>query len=150
MLWCLEFSSSTVLKMPAIFLLASRSRSKLRAIQIAWKRLIGPLWVPLFINQSKNSVCFSFLHRISFFCTKLTHFCIEFTKNCISLSQSDSRNFFMYLKIEIITTSEVLYTNPWFQILFWPFLLLMELKENLPFCLMNLSKIQRRHYHKTK
>ena len=35
--------------------------------------------------------------ELPYFCTELPHFCIEFTKNCISLSQSDSRNFFMYI-----------------------------------------------------
>ena len=44
------------------FLLATQSRSKLRAIRIAWKRLIGSPWVPLFINQSECSVLVPFLH----------------------------------------------------------------------------------------
>ena len=33
----------------------------------SWKRLIGSLWVPLFLNQSECSVCFSLLHWILLF-----------------------------------------------------------------------------------
>ena len=32
-----------------------------------------------------------------FFCTQLPFFCTVLPKNCISLSQSQSRNFFMYI-----------------------------------------------------
>ena len=81
------------------FLIATQSRSKLRAIQIAWKRLIGSLWVPLFINQSGYCVLLPFLHRnlVISGLNHLMNFCMEFTKNCISLSQSDSRIFLMYI-----------------------------------------------------
>ena len=34
---------------------------------------------------------------VTLFCTKLPFFCTVLPKNCISLSQSQSRNFFMYI-----------------------------------------------------
>ncbi len=64
MVFTAVFWFSTVLKTPAIFSLATRSRSKLRAIQIAWKRLIGPLLLPLFINQSEYRVFFFALNFV--------------------------------------------------------------------------------------
>ena len=102
MLFRAVFRSPTVLKTPAIFfLLATQSRSKLRAIHIAWKRLIGSPCVPLFINQSESSVLLPFFcTEFPYFCTELLHFCIEFAKNCISLSPSDARTFFMYIIIQ--------------------------------------------------
>ena len=66
------FRSSTVLKTPAIFFSRHSSRSKLRAIQIAWKRLIGSPWVPLFINQSECSVLLPFF-ALNFFISALNY-----------------------------------------------------------------------------
>ena len=42
--------------------------------------------------------------EFSFFCTELPFFCIVFPENCISLSQSESKNFFMHIiSFKIIT-----------------------------------------------
>ncbi len=73
MVFIAVFWSSTVLKTPAIFSLASRSKSKLRAIQIAWKRLIGLCGcLCLFTNQ--NDLFVSILHRIFFFLHYISSF----------------------------------------------------------------------------
>ena len=45
-----------------------------------------------------------FCTELPIFCTKLPYFCIVFPKNCIILSQSQSRNFCMYIIRRIINT----------------------------------------------
>ena len=45
-----------------------------------------------------------FCTELPIFCTKLPYFCIVFPKNCITLSQSESRNFCMYIIRRIINT----------------------------------------------
>lgn len=52
------------------------------------------------------------------FCTEFPHFCIEFTKDCISLSQSDSRNFWMYIISRLILKKYTQYTPFIFSFLF--------------------------------
>ena len=90
------FRSSTVLKTSAIFFY---SPLKLRAIQIAYVEAFDRLSVGAFVYQPIRMFCFvtSFCTELPYICTELPHFCIEFTKNCISISQSNSRNFFMYI-----------------------------------------------------
>ena len=51
----------------------------------------------LLTNQNVTFVTL-FCTKLPFFCTQLPFFCTVLPKNCISLSQSQSRNFFMYIK----------------------------------------------------
>ena len=52
-------------------------------------------------NQNVTFVTL-FCTKLPFFCTQLPFFCTVLPKNCIPLSQSQSRNFFMYIIIIII------------------------------------------------
>ena len=85
------FSSSTVvsvaqanvLQTPTIAVFAPNwSWADPNFAPFRWRILIGSQWVPLFISQSECDVCYPFL-----------------PKNCISVSQSQSRNFFLYIII---------------------------------------------------
>ena len=59
----------------------------------------------LCLLTNQNTLFFSlFCTELPIFCTKLPYFCIVFPKNCITLSQSESRNFCMYIIINITTT----------------------------------------------
>ena len=49
----------------------------------------------LLANQNVTFVTL-FYFELPFFCTQLPFFCTVLPKNCIPLSQSQSRNFFMY------------------------------------------------------
>ena len=50
----------------------------------------------LLANQNVTFVTL-FCNKLPFFCTQLPSFCTLLPKNCISVSQSQSRNFFMYI-----------------------------------------------------
>ena len=96
------FMSSTVLKTPAIFFpphskQIQHLRHSDRVEAFDW------LSVGAFVYQPIRMLCFvtSFCTELTYFCTKFPHFCIKFTKNCISLSQSDSKFFFMYIIIQL-------------------------------------------------
>ena len=55
-----------------------------------WRIWLGPSeFLCLLANQNATFV--------TLFCTQLPFFCTVLPKNCISLSQSQSRNFFMYI-----------------------------------------------------
>ena len=64
--------------------------------------LIRRIWLApseflcLLANQNVTFVTF-FCNKLPFFCTQLPSFCTLLPKNCISVSQSQSRNFFMYI-----------------------------------------------------
>ena len=59
-----------------------------------WLALSG--FLCLLANQNVTFVTL-FCTKLPFFCTQLPFFCTVLPKNCISLSQSQSRNFFMYI-----------------------------------------------------
>ena len=54
----------------------------------------------LLANQNVTFVSL-FCAKLPFFCTQLPFFCTVLPKTCIPLSQSQSRNFFMYIIINV-------------------------------------------------
>ena len=93
------FSSSTVLSVakanelqtPTIAVFARNwSRADPNFVPFRWSISLAPSeFLCLLANQN---VAF-----VTLFCTKLPFFCTVLPKNCTSLSQSQSRNFFMYI-----------------------------------------------------
>ena len=62
----------------------------------------------LLANQNVTFVTL-FCTQLPFFCTQLPFFCTVLPKNCISLSQSQWRNFFMYIISMVIAWFEVIF-----------------------------------------
>ena len=85
------FSSSTVLQTPTIAVFARNlSGADLNFAQFRWRICLAPS--EFLCLSAKQNVTF-----VTLFCIKLPFFCTVLPKNCISLSQSQSRNSFMYV-----------------------------------------------------
>ena len=100
------FSSSTVvsvakanvLQTPTIAVFARNwSGADPNFAPFRWRIWLAPSeFLCLLANQNVTFVTF-FCNKLPFFCTQLPSFCTLLPKNCISVSQSQSRNFFMYI-----------------------------------------------------
>ena len=105
-LWYLKLSSGPLLcsKRQPFFVFTRHSKQIQTSRHSDRVEAFDWLSMGAFVYQPIRMLYFSyhFCAEFPYFCTEVPYFCIEFTKNCISLSQSDSRNVFLYIIIEDI------------------------------------------------